>query len=467
MPVHSRLPDAPPTQWPIYVGTAVTIASLIALFTIPIHSEWKTSSLRREVEARVEPAREAVDEFELALARESSSIRGYLLTGDDSIRERYFYRQRETDLVLERLDTLAAPMGGGFARHLAAMKEELNAWRIPYGGVVGGNMSRSGASAILREHQDHYEAAVQTAKALTSTADSMENVYRAAIRQAERTGNMLTAALALLTLVSVGVVLWFAWRIRRLAESLRRTAKDEEALRLIAEAAVRSRDEVLAIVSHDLRNPLSSISLGAHLLASDTSPAVRSSQAESIQRSVARMNRLINDLLDVARLEAGNTISIEPLEMDVAFMLHDLVDEFRQRATEQGVRLDCNVEGEIPPILADRDRVFQALANLVGNAIKFTPSGGKVTIHATNTDGAVAFSVSDTGLGIPEEDTERVFSPYWQAGGTARLGTGLGLPIARGIAEAHGGHVRLQSIPGEGATFTFELPVGRVALSPA
>jgi signal transduction histidine kinase len=117
----------------------------------------------------------------------------------------------------------------------------------------------------------------------------------------------------------------------------------------------------------------------------------------------------------------------------------------------------------VPPVYADHHRVTQVLSNLVGNAMKFTPPGGRVAVQAAREDAQVLFMVSDSGPGIPQKNLKDIFNPYWQAKRTARLGAGLGLPIARGIVEAHGGKIWPKSEPGKGTTFYFTLPVARVA----
>ena len=256
----------------------------------------------------------------------------------------------------------------------------------------------------------------------------------------------------------------------------RRRAEEERAALLVrerearerAEAAIRTREEVLAIVSHDLRNPLNTIAMGAVALSDfGGDEASRSKYIAMIQRAIQRMNRLIEDLLDVVRLEGGQKLALEPKPLELGPVLGEMCESFRVQAESRSQALSCECAPGLPPVIADRDRLAQVLSNLVGNALKFTPEGGWVTMRASATDEQVEISVQDTGSGISPEDLPRIFDPYWQAGRTARLGAGLGLTIAKGIVEAHGGQIRVDSEPGSGTTFTFSLPIMGPASAPA
>jgi PAS domain S-box-containing protein len=233
-----------------------------------------------------------------------------------------------------------------------------------------------------------------------------------------------------------------------------RTAREK------AEAAVRTRDEVLAIVSHDLRNPLNTISLAMAAVESGDAPAAEGSRAiQVVRRAVDRMNRLIADLLDVARLEGGQKLAIQKEPLDAGAVVTETCDALTTEAERKLQRLECQVDGGLPPVHADKHRLMQVLTNLVGNALKFTGESGQVRVAAGRDDaGNVVVSVTDSGPGIAPEHLAQVFTPYWQAGQTARLGAGLGLAIAKGIIEAHGGRIWATSTPGSGSTFAFSLP---------
>ena len=242
-------------------------------------------------------------------------------------------------------------------------------------------------------------------------------------------------------------------RLVALAESERRRGE--------AEAAVRSRDDVLSVVSHDLRNPLSTIAMSASLLGDRDIPLSadqQRKQVEIIGRSAQRMNRLIQDLLDVARIEGGR-LAMNCRCEDVLALAREAVDAFRPIAEEKSLVLDCQVPEDAGAVLADRDRVLQLLSNFLNNAVKFSPRAGRITLRVTRTPArAVRFDVEDEGPGIAADHIPHVFGRFWQEKRTAHMGSGLGLAIARGIAEAHKGRVWVESTPGRGSVFSFELP---------
>jgi signal transduction histidine kinase len=237
-------------------------------------------------------------------------------------------------------------------------------------------------------------------------------------------------------------------------------AVDNARLYLESQQAVRAREEVLAIVSHDLRNPLNAIMLAAQLLQmSDGISNEDREQVDAIDVSAKRMRALIEDLLDVTRLEGNKPLPIEPKPIDVESLFRETYEIFKSQAASSEISLHYAVGDGVPHVWADRHRVMQVLSNLIGNAMKFTPKEGSVSYRADSRDSHVLFTVSDSGPGIPPENLENIFSPYWQAKRTARLGAGLGLPIAKGIVESHGGRIWVESEQEVGTKFFFTLPV--------
>jgi len=181
-------------------------------------------------------------------------------------------------------------------------------------------------------------------------------------------------------------------------------------------------------------------------------------QVEIVRRAADRMNRMIQDLLDVKRMESGR-LAIDAKPESAIGLINDTIDMLRPLAAGSTIRLEANIEEELPAVLADSARIQQVLSNLVGNAVKFTPRNGRISITAEKTDGAVRFGVIDTGPGIPAEQLPHIFGRFWQAKPADRRGIGLGLAIAKGIVEAHGGNIWVESHVGLGSTFYFTLPV--------
>ena len=221
-----------------------------------------------------------------------------------------------------------------------------------------------------------------------------------------------------------------------------------------ARRATQARDEVLSIVAHDLRSPLNAIVVGAQLLQRQGS----SRKLETILSSSRRMNRLIEDLLDVARMEAG-TLSLSLTPQPTESLLREAVEAAHPLAGE--VHLLLEEPAALPPVLADRDRLLQVFSNLLGNALKFTPRGGQVRVGARAQGEHVYFYVRDTGPGLKEEALAHIFDRFWQLDSKDRRGAGLGLSIVKGLVEAHGGRLRVESEPGHGSTFSFTVPVAR------
>lgn len=226
-----------------------------------------------------------------------------------------------------------------------------------------------------------------------------------------------------------------------------------------AEQAIAARDEVLAVVSHDLRNPVSRVKLAAEMMSENHRlPEGAGRAAGMIVRAADEMDRLIGDLLDVARIEAGR-LSIEPAPTSLAKLLELLDESHAAAAEERGVTWRVDRPAEPVALAVDEARILQALGNLVGNALKFTPEGGEVRALAERTDEGVRIEIRDTGPGMDETQLAHVFDRFWQARPGDRRGAGLGLAIARGIIEAHSGRVRMDSQTGVGTTATVELPV--------
>jgi signal transduction histidine kinase len=225
-----------------------------------------------------------------------------------------------------------------------------------------------------------------------------------------------------------------------------------------AESALGMRDEVLAIVAHDLRAPLNAVQMSAaFLMDAELAEPERRRLLDVIRRAAAGMNRLIEDLLDVARMESG-VFTIEAQRMDFGVLALEVCEQFRLQAAGARRSLDCRVDGELPWVLADRDRISQVLENLISNALKFTPAGGRVSVQvARRPSGGVECTVADTGVGIPPEDLPHLFERFWQARRYRRGGAGLGLAIARGVVEAHGSALTVESEPGRGSVFSFVL----------
>jgi len=248
----------------------------------------------------------------------------------------------------------------------------------------------------------------------------------------------------------------------RLAEALAdRAAIAIENARLYRASvnATQLRDQVLGVVAHDLRSPLSNILMQISASKRQGAEPERRSlkPMEVIERAARRMNHLIQDLLDVALMEAAQ-LTVERARLSAGGLIAEAVDMQRPLASSSSLELRVEVEPDLPNVWGDRHRLLQVFENIIGNAIKFTKAGGRITAGAASRENDVVFWVADTGRGISPQNLPRVFDRFWQATKAGRQGVGLGLPITKGIIEAHGGRIWVESIAGSGSTFFFTIP---------
>lgn len=242
------------------------------------------------------------------------------------------------------------------------------------------------------------------------------------------------------------------------AGKLRAALALEQSARSEAERATRARDDVLAIVAHDLRNPIHTITLCAEALLEQTAEIDgRRHSIGVIKRCTKTMERLIADLLDVARIEAGKlNVRQDPVELQA--LISDMLEQFEVEALARKVTIRGEIQAGLPMVAGDRERLMQVLSNLLGNALKFTPDGGKITVQAVMATDTVRVSIEDTGTGITETDLPHIFDRYWQANRQRSAGAGLGLAICKGIVEAHGGRIWATSTVERGTVVSFTLP---------
>jgi len=328
--------------------------------------------------------------------------------------------------------------------------------RVPVGAGVAGTVAATGEPLVLEDISTVKVVSPRLAAQMSSTAavpvrneGRVVGVLRVSTRERR---SFAPEQVRLLEIVADRMA--GALARTRLFEMERRAREDAERARV-------ARDEVLSIVSHDLRNPVSTVAMSVALLRDpelSLSDVERRVQLDIIARSTERMNRLIRDLLDVARIEQGR-LTIDCRCHDPAALVEEACDAFRAAAHDKALTFLCRVDGELPRVYVDRDRIVQLLSNYLNNAVKFTSSGGRIEVSAhAEPDGAVRISVTDTGPGIAADDLPHVFTRFWQSKRTAHLGTGLGLAIAKGIAAAHRGSVDVHSEVGRGSTFSVVLP---------
>ncbi len=249
-----------------------------------------------------------------------------------------------------------------------------------------------------------------------------------------------------------------AEEIELLARERDDTDNDLSVERERADRALATRDEVLGIVSHDLRDMLAAVMGFAALIEKAPNPDAATTYARRIGRSGVRMERLIGDLVDVASIAAG-ALAVTREPADLTPVIVEAVDTFQERATAAGALLSVDLEPPLTGAAFDHARILQVLTNLLINAIKFGPTGGSVVVRASRVGDDIRVSVTDQGVGIPADRIEAVFARFQQVRQDDRRGVGLGLYISKCIVQGHGGRIWADSQPGEGSTFSFTLPV--------
>ena len=227
-----------------------------------------------------------------------------------------------------------------------------------------------------------------------------------------------------------------------------------------AHRATKAREDILAVVAHDLRNPLNTVLMTCSLLLDGTLPddaGQLRKWLEKIRENSKTLNRLVQDLLDVQRVESG-LLAVDPRPESLGDIVRAALEMLQPLADARGLELALASPDELPRAMADPLRIQQVLSNLIGNAIKFTPRGGRITTRVDAVDSQLQVAVVDTGPGIAPSELPHIFSPFWQRDRTDRRGLGLGLAIAKGLVEAHGGHIWVESRLNEGSTFYFTVP---------
>jgi PAS domain S-box-containing protein len=248
---------------------------------------------------------------------------------------------------------------------------------------------------------------------------------------------------------------------KRLFTVVLRDITEQRRLAHEREVAIEMRDDTLQIVAHDLRNPLATIQVLASMLKRRETASEDRSQATAaaIERASARMNRLIGDLLDVSRLDAGH-LTLERDRVAASQVIADCVEAEKPLIASASLDLQLEVVPNLPDIWADRNRLLQIVENLIGNAVKFTHPGGRITVGATLKNPGVLFWIKDTGIGIAAEDLPHLFDRFWQVRRENRhRGAGLGLFITKGLVEAHDGRIWVESTPGKGTAVFFTMPL--------
>jgi signal transduction histidine kinase len=381
-----------------------------------------------------------------------STGRAYLLSGESSLlREVHTARTRfDENVHLLREQSLSSEGRQLFLETQQAARSFLQAQEE----LIGARRDAADANALVRRFDTElFPRSAALDQALTRLVDHKEAVlaraYAAAQAERARLSSGLYALLAIVSLAGLAIAWTFAKLLRR------SYAHVQESVRT-SRHALAARDELMGIVAHDLRNPLGAITMRATMLRTQAESQRTRQQAAAIENVAMRMGYLIKTMLDVVTMEAGRfSLLRAPCELDD--LVREAVELFEPLAAAKRVPLASSIEEHGLVAHADRERLLQVLSNLIGNALKFTPQGGHVTVTVERVADEARIGIVDTGAGIPRDHLPHLFDRFWKHDTPGVKGTGLGLFIAKGIVEAHGGRIWAESEPGRGARFYFTL----------
>ena len=434
----------------LFIGYAASLAiaalaTSVAVVALRISAHDSTRLARRYADELVQ-----VERLRLDAEGVIAAARGYLVSRDARARDQLSEATSSLQSNVEQLQSM-----GLSADSNADLSAVANAAR-DYAEIARG-IANEDTDAIAREME---QIAGPDRAALQERVRALARRERASFEHAlaRARDHAGTAGLVVGLVGGLGLALsalLAAVVIRRLA---RQHAADRAAT-VHARRATAAREEVLAVVSHDLRNPLATIVTASDLLALRVHEPGARRQLDILQFAADRMTHMLDEISDLVRLDAG-VLQLDLCRYDITKLLRDVADQFAGAAAKQSVRLECSAPAQPAFANVDVERLVRVLSNLLGNALKFTPAGGVIRLGAQVSTGRIAIAVEDSGIGIPGEQLDHVFERHWRGDGArASRGLGLGLYICKRLVEAHRGRISVTSQRGEGACFELMLPL--------
>ena len=436
-----------PSTAALVTATIVVVVSLIALVLLPMLVQRQTERYRLENERHADPARAALNELNYRLSQQIAALTRAAATRDERHLEHYSQLIPPQEAAVKSLGVHVGAINPEFDAAFVELQQRLATWHSAVERRV--DMQRLPFDA-------NYPAVIETVHRLDQAITAYQSARRQRVRALARMQVWVTLGLVLLASVAASLFVWMVQRLRSFAAMLTEESAARQAALEKQQELVRIRDEILGVVSHDLRSPLTTIALSAQLIPGGP-PDEQTEHVQTIVSATRRMERLIHDLLDVTKAEQGK-LSIRRDTIDPAAIARDVAASHQPIAGSQQIDFKTSIAGDLPQLSGDADRLAQALTNLIGNAFKFTPPDGVVELSVAQRNGKVSFEVSDSGPGIAPSDLPHLFEPFWQARKTAHLGAGLGLKITRAIVEAHDGSIEVTNVDRGGACFRIEIP---------
>jgi signal transduction histidine kinase len=458
------------TGWVMLAPLLVAVASLLGLVLAMVVLQHRSDRLREEVATVAEPARAELNRFEAAISKEMSAQRGFMLFHDSAFIEDE-NRSRREEVEMDRgLDRLVGRLGGGPVAALNRLRDLTLRWsRSPGDPASVAGRPAEEARGMVMERQRLFEQVLDASRAVDEAIVAEE---RARLDEVARLDALRVGLAVVLVAVALGAVLSLvrvAARMRALGERARELAEQSELRRRALEEMAEEKGRFLRGITHDLKNPLGAIDAYAQLLEAGVRGAMPPEQlvfVGRIRRVTQECVGIIHDLLHLARAEARQ-LRIDPAPTDLAQLVHETAEDYAAVIQAGSFAFALDLPDDLEPVQTDGRRVREILGNLLSNALKHTPPGGRITVsvaHAAGEEGGWAtLSVRDTGPGIAPGERERIFGEFQRLSPQAVQGSGIGLAISRQIAHLLGGELDVDGAPGGGAVFTLRLPRARTA----
>jgi len=446
----------------VLIPLAVIVLATIVLATSATIIHYRTEALRRETTSLIIPADLAAQDLIVAMALETESLYEYSYYGISAAQLEYERNAAARQFAAQRLVPISEDLEGEPAQHASILLGLVAVWdTMSANAMAAARLGGSGA-AIPPDLDALFRRILLEATAVQRALSLDYERARAAIDSDEQLDWYLTLGLVVLSLIASALIIILVGRIRRLGEI-------SERRRIESEALMEERARLIRGITHDVKNPLGAADGSAQLLEMGVVGDLSSRQLEAvrrIRRGIGSALGIIADLIDLSRAESGR-LDLVLAPSDLTLAVREVVEEYRHQAEAKAIELVLSMPDRFEPVIADERKIREIVANLLSNSIKYTPKGGRIAIRMEHEvggpgePGTVRIAISDTGPGIPNNEQALVFEEYYRsisAVGRAP-GAGLGLAISRRMARLMGGDVTLESVPGEGSTFTLSIPV--------
>ena len=454
-------------RWRTWLPLGAIILAVFALVALPLLRVVQVRPFNEEIRTLTEPSRSLLTRIHVALALEQSLLRDYIESADSVAVTRYRQAVADEHKAYEELAPLVLRLGPKVKSDFDQLREVERAWHAE----IDKLLSRPGSQRFTRDpmHAKRYEEILLTAARLDEGLNEAAASRHAAVDATNRAQVWITFAVGAIALATALLIAWLGRRLRSFAVSEERGRRD-------LQEAIDSRQRLLRGVTHDLKNPLQTISGTAEVLAEEIPGPLNPPQHAMVRRILGSARHLVSMVSDLVQLSLaeGGSLSIRPVPTSLPELLAQTLDGYAPAARTGGLALKLEIAAGSFDIVTDPERVSQIMQNLISNALKYTPSGGSVTVSvsmravpdsAASTE-MVAIDVADTGEGIPNDQLEHIFDEFTRLDSHRNLpGSGLGLAIGRRIAVLLGGNLTAESSP-EGSTFTLWLPRDRRIQSP-